>query len=59
MSQYQQQQAGWEWRDQEDERLQAEIERDVSNTPASMTEQMLVDFDSIFMSDKESNQWLS
>lgn len=52
MSQYQQQQAGWEW-SQEDERLQAEIERDVSNTPASMTEQMLADFDSIFMSEGE------
>lgn len=56
MSDYQQPQAQWEWSQEDERRWQAEIERDVSNTPAvAMTEQMMGDFDSIFMSDKESN----
>lgn len=54
MSQYQQQQAGWEWSQEDERRWQAEVERDVSNTPAvAMTEQMMADFDSIFMSEGE------
>lgn len=54
MSQYQQQQAGFEWSQEDERRWLAEVERDISNTPAvTMTEQMMADFDSIFMNEGE------
>lgn len=52
MSDYQQQQSGWEWAQDDEQRWLADVERDVCNTPAiTMTEQMLADFDSIFMNE--------
>lgn len=59
MSDYQQDQAGWEWRDQEDERWQAENitgfegaatqEELVACRP--MIDSMLANFDQIFMNE--------
>lgn len=51
---YQQDQAGWEWVQEDEQRWLAEFERDVSSSPAvTMTEQMMADFDSIFMNEGE------
>ena len=47
-------QAGWEWSQEDELRWLAEIERDISSLPAvAMTEQMLADFDNIFMNEGE------
>lgn len=57
MSQYQQQQAGWEWRDQEDERWHAEniSEQASSESEKQIMSNMLAQFDSVFGLSKESN----
>ena len=63
MSDYQQDQAGWEWRNQEDERWHAENISGFDHY-SSMNElaaakpiidQMLAQFDSVFGQSKESN----
>ena len=54
MSDYQQPQAQWEWSQEDEQRWLEEVEREVSNTQAiTMTEQMMADFDSIFMTEGE------
>ena len=51
---YQQDQSGWEWSYEDERRWLEEVEREVSNTQAiTMTEQMMADFDSIFMTEGE------
>lgn len=63
MSEYQQPQAGWEWRDQEDEHWYAENISDLDTGPTKqellavqpIIDQMLSQFDSIFGQSKESN----
>lgn len=52
-----QQQAGWEWRDQEEERWHAEQALAATRQPVGqqVNERLIADFDSIFMMDKESN----
>lgn len=61
-----QQQAGWEWSQEDEKRWEAEnldCDRDIAmyeyfdaqQVDKAVTERMLADFDSIFMTDKESN----
>lgn len=56
---YQQDQSGWEWRDQEDERWHAEnindgqVEKLTAAKP--MIDHLLVQFDSVFGLSEESN----
>ena len=54
MSQYQQQQAGWEWSDEQHWELQ-KLELAATRQPVdqSVTDRMLADFDDIFMSEGE------
>lgn len=61
MSDYQQQQCGWEWRDQEEERWHAEnissdLELSMSElaTAQPVIDQMLAQFDSVFGQSEES-----
>jgi hypothetical protein len=56
MSQYQQQQAGFEWRDQEEERWLAENISAQASTDAEkqMMSNMLAQFDSVFGQSKGS-----
>lgn len=49
--------AGWEWRDQEEERWHAEniSEQDSSESEKQIMSNMLAQFDSVFGQSKESN----
>lgn len=57
MSEYQQDQAGWEWSDEQHWKLQ-KLELAATCQPAQHqrdNDRLLADFDSVFMTDKESN----
>lgn len=57
MSQHQQSQAGWEWPQEDERRWHAEQELAATRQPVDqqVNERLLADFDSIFMTDKESS----
>ena len=52
-----QQQAGWEWSQEDERRWRAEQALAATRQPTDkqVNERLLADFDSIFMSNKESN----
>lgn len=52
-----QQQAGWEWTQEDERRWHAEqaLAATRQQTDKQVNERLLADFDSIFMMDKESN----
>lgn len=53
---YQQDQAGWEWSDEQHWKLQKlELAATCQPTHKQVNDRLLADFDSVFMTDKESN----
>ncbi len=52
-----QQQAGWEWSQEDERRWHAEQKLAATRQPVDqqVNERLIADFDSIFMMDKESN----